>query len=159
MSLQLIVGLRCLLFTLALSGIGLHVSCSFLNSERQSVIHAVELFLKALETRDSDLADDILLPEGVIFSVREESGKKTVRSTTHAQLIDSFAASDEKMLERIRNPKILIHKEIAIVWAKYDFFREDTFSHCGVDAFHLIKTPQGWKISGIIYTVEKTSSS
>lgn len=53
------------------------------------------------------------------------------------------------------DPKIMIHKEIAIVWTKYDFHREGKFSHCGVDAFNLIKAPGGWKISGIIYTVEK----
>jgi len=53
------------------------------------------------------------------------------------------------------DPNVLIHKEIAVVWAKYDFHREGKFSHCGVDAFNLVKTPEGWKISGIIYTVEK----
>ncbi len=56
---------------------------------------------------------------------------------------------------KVWDPKILIHKEIAVVWTKYDFHREGKFSHCGVDAFNLIKTPEGWKISGIIYTVEK----
>jgi len=50
---------------------------------------------------------------------------------------------------------VLIHKEIAVVWTKYDFHREGKFSHCGVDAFNLIKTQEGWKISGIFYTVEK----
>jgi hypothetical protein len=111
--------------------------------------------LGAWEIRDADLAQDILLPEGVVFSVRHEDGEKSIRATTHVQIMKSFASSTEKMLERMWEPKVLIHKEIAVVWTKYDFHREGKFSHCGVDAFNLIKTPQGWKIAGIIYTVEK----
>jgi hypothetical protein len=125
------------------------------NPEEKAVIAAVEQFFRALETRDTDLARNILLPEGVVFSIREQGGEKSIRATSHEQIIDSFASSTEKMLERIWDPKTLIHKEIAVVWTKYDFHREGKFSHCGVDAFNLIKTPEGWKIAGILYTVEK----
>lgn len=135
--------------------IGIQLSWTFPHSEEQSVIAAVEQFFKALETRDADLARNILLPEGVVYSVRDEGGGKTIRATTHQQIIESFSSSSEKMLERMWDPKVLIHKEIAVVWTKYDFHREGKFSHCGVDAFNLIKTPDGWKISGIFYTVEK----
>jgi hypothetical protein len=43
---------------------------------------------------------------------------------------------------------------IARVWAPYDFWRGATFSHRGVDAFDLVMTESGWKISGATYTVE-----
>jgi hypothetical protein len=135
--------------------VGIQISWTSPHSEEQFVIAAVEQFFKAIETRDAEIARNILLPEGVVFSIREEGGEKRIRSTSHEQIIDSFETSTEKMLERMWDPKILIHKEIAIVWTKYDFHRQGRFSHCGVDAFNLIKTPEGWKISGIIYTVEK----
>jgi hypothetical protein len=32
------------------------------------------------------------------------------------------------------------------VWAKYAFFLGDRFSHCGIDAFQLHQTADGWKI-------------
>jgi hypothetical protein len=135
--------------------IGTQFSWNSPHSEKNAVVAAVEQFFKALENRDVDLARNILLPEGVIFSVRDEGGQRKIRATTHKQIIDSFRASTERMLERMWEPKVLIHEEIAVVWTKYDFHREGKFSHCGVDAFNLIKTPEGWKISGIIYTVEK----
>jgi hypothetical protein len=137
------------------ASLGFQLSWTSPNSEEKHVIAAVEQFFKALETRDADLARSILMPEGVIFSVREEDGEKNIRATTHEQIIESLASSTEKMLERMWDPKVLIHKEIAAVWTQYDFHREGKFSHCGVDAFNLIKTPEGWKISGIFYTVEK----
>jgi acetyl esterase/lipase len=137
------------------AGIGVQSSWTFSQPEEKHVIAAVEQFFKALETRNADLARSILMPEGVVFSVREENGEKNIRATTHEQIIKSLASSTEKMLERMWNPKVLIHKEIAVVWTKYDFHREGKFSHCGVDAFNLIKTSDGWRISGIFYTVEK----
>jgi hypothetical protein len=43
---------------------------------------------------------------------------------------------------------------IATVWAPYDFWIDGKFSHCGVDAFDLIKTDKGSRIAGGAYTVE-----
>jgi hypothetical protein len=148
-------GHKFFILLMVVAALGIQSAWSSPQSEEQSVIAVVEQFFKALETRDADLVRNILLPKGVVFSVREEGGKKSIRATTHQHIIGSFGASTEKMLERMWDPKVLIHKEIAVLWTKYDFHIDGKFSHCGVDAFNLIKTPDGWKISGIIYTVEK----
>jgi hypothetical protein len=58
------------------------------------------------------------------------------------------------MLERMWDARVLIHGRIAVLWTPYDFHRDGKFSHCGVDAFSLVKTDDGWKIAGFIYTVE-----
>jgi hypothetical protein len=155
MKLRIVKGNRHLIFLIVATVIGIQLSWTYQNAEEQSVIAVVEQFFKALETRDADLAQKILMTEGIVYSVREEGGEKSIRATTHEQIINSFSSATENMLERMWDPKILIHKEIAVVWTKYDFHREGKFSHCGVDAFNLIKTQEGWKISGIFYTVEK----
>jgi hypothetical protein len=62
------------------------------------------------------------------------------------------------MRERIWNPDVRIHGLIATVWAAYDFWIDGKLSHCGVDAFDLIKTPEGWRIAGGVYTVETQCS-
>jgi len=44
---------------------------------------------------------------------------------------------------------VVIHVDgiFAQVWAKYAFYLDKKFSHCGVDAFHLIKGEDGqWRI-------------
>ncbi|MCK4932572.1 MAG: hypothetical protein KAT01_10425 [Candidatus Aminicenantes bacterium] len=148
-------GNRFFILLMIVTVIGTQLSCTSPHPEEKSVIAAVEQFFEALEIQDADLARNILLPEGVVFSVREEGGEKRIKVTPHLQIINNLISSNERMLERMWDPKILIHKEIAVLWTKYDFHREGKFSHCGVDAFNLIKTPKGWKISGIIYTVEK----
>ena len=52
-------------------------------------------------------------------------------------------------------PQVRVHKDIAAVWAPYDFWLDGTFSHCGIDSFELVRTPSGWKLTGGIYTVER----
>jgi hypothetical protein len=63
---------------------------------------------------------------------------------------------DEIWDERIWNTKILIDGGIAQVWTDYAFYIGEQFSHCGVDAFHLVKEPSGqWKIVHLMDTRRK----
>lgn len=48
--------------------------------------------------------------------------------------------------EPIWDVKIEIDGNFAQVWAKYAFYIDKDFHHCGVDAFHLFKGKEGWKI-------------
>jgi len=49
---------------------------------------------------------------------------------------------------------VRIDGPVATLWAPYDFYRGIEFSHCGTDAFQLAKTPDGWKVTLISYTVQ-----
>jgi hypothetical protein len=59
-------------------------------------------------------------------------------------------------LERMWDPEVRIQGAIAAVWTRYDFHRDGKFSHCGTDAFNLVKTAEGWKIASAMWTVERT---
>ena len=76
MKLRLIKGNRFFILLVIGIVIGIQLSWTSQSPEENAVIVAVKQFFKALETRDADLARNILLPEGVVFSVREEGGKK-----------------------------------------------------------------------------------
>ena len=43
-------------------------------------------------------------------------------------------------------------RTLASVWVPYEFYLGDKFSHCGVDAFHLARFEDGWKIIGLADT-------
>jgi hypothetical protein len=58
------------------------------------------------------------------------------------------------MRERIWNPEVKVNGLIATLWAPYDFWLDGKYSHCGVDQFDFIKTEEGWKIAGGVYSVE-----
>jgi len=58
--------------------------------------------------------------------------------------------------EMIWGEKILIDGNFAQVWTSYAFYVGKKFSHCGVDAFHLVKNATGdWKIFHLADTRQK----
>jgi len=123
--------------------------------EQKNVLETVNKFFEVLETGDVDVAKDILMDKGSNFSVREEEETFTIKFTQYKSLIESLPKTKGKYKEVITDPKFFIHHNIAVVWAKYKFYINGKFSHCGVDSFSLIKDKDKWKIASIIYTVEK----
>lgn len=58
--------------------------------------------------------------------------------------------------EPIWDLKISIDGNFAQAWASYAFYIGKKFSHCGVDAFHLYKQPDGqWRIFHLADTRQK----
>jgi hypothetical protein len=57
--------------------------------------------------------------------------------------------------EEIWGLKIQIDGDFAQAWCDYAFYLNDKFNHCGVDAFHLFKTKDGWKIFHLADTRRK----
>ena len=123
--------------------------------EKEKIISVVEQFFAVLDSRDVKDAQKILIPKGVSISLREEGKGETIRITNFQEFMDSFSNWKDNYKEIMSNPKVLIHNGIAVLWADYKFYINGKFSHCGVDAFSLIKIDNNWKIASIIYTVEK----
>ncbi len=126
------------------------------SSEEEAVVAAVQHLFDAMAARDTLAARAVLLPEGRFYSIRDSDDGPRVGSTTHRAFLEQLGVSENDWLERLWNPTVLIHGRMAMVWAEYDFHRDGAFSHCGVDAFSLYKTADGWKIAGTTYTVEPT---
>jgi hypothetical protein len=124
------------------------------NSDREDILIVVQKFLDSLAERDSSMAREILLSDGQYYRVREDSDNLDIKRKTHLDFIEDLSNTEDAYHERIWEPTVMVHGRIAVVWAQYDFHANGEFSHCGVDAFTLIKTQDGWKIAGTVYTVE-----
>lgn len=48
---------------------------------------------------------------------------------------------------------MLIEGDAAVVWGRHGFEVDGELSHVGVDAFHLLRTEEGWKVAGGAYSV------
>lgn len=123
-------------------------------SERQAVLAVVQTFFDTMAAQDVDRARQILIPEGRFYALGEQDGKPTVRSFANAEYLDGLAGRKQKVRERMWDPEVRIRGRIASVWTPYDFWRDGKFSHCGVDAFDLIKSDDQWRIAGGTFTVE-----
>ena len=63
--------------------------------------------------------------------------------------------AETRLDERILDFQIKVDGTLASAWTPYEFYANDTFSHCGVNSFQLVKKSGGWKIVYIIDTRRK----
>ncbi len=133
----------------------LHMVLSAQNDEEQ-ILDAIQTFFDGMAEADSVKLASVLMPGGVFVSVREDGKEWTTRFETIDDFLKSVSGWSDYLYERMWNPKVLIHGRIAVVWTPYDFYIDKEFSHCGKDAFNMVKTDERWKIASAVYTVERT---
>ncbi len=123
---------------------------------RDSVVAVVQEFFRAMEASDSASAAATIHPDGMTFSTQPRGDSTVLARSPLSRFPASMVSNRSKLVERMWEPTVLVHGGIAVVWAAYDFHIDGKFSHCGVDAFTLARTPAGWRIVNITYTVERT---
>ncbi|HUQ86163.1 MAG TPA: nuclear transport factor 2 family protein [Vicinamibacterales bacterium] len=131
-----------------------HMRAQSSNPEQDAVMKALQMFFDTMTAKDIEGARKVLQPQGRFHAMRIRDGKPDVRAFSNEEYFADLQASKQKMRERIWNPQVRVDGLIATVRAPYDFWLDNTFSHCGVDQFDFIKTEEGWKIAGGVYTVE-----
>ena len=123
--------------------------------EGAEVLAVVERLFEAMAERDAGLLADVLLPEGQLVVVQEPpDGSVQTSVMSHRDFTALVASAGAPIIERYWDAEVLIHGPLAVVWTPYDLHVGDEFSHCGVNAFTLVRTDEGWRISGGSYTVE-----
>jgi hypothetical protein len=123
-------------------------------SDQKDAVAAVQRLFDAMAAHDSDAARAVVIPEGRIYATRAD-GKPS--GGTLEEFAARLSTRKEPMLERMWNPTVLVRGRIAQVWAEYDFHLSGKFHHCGIDSVSLVKSDDGWKIAGIIYTSETSA--
>jgi hypothetical protein len=123
-------------------------------NDRDEVLKIVQMFFDSMTARDVDAARKILVPEGRFFAMEMRKPNAAPSSFTNEEYFARLQKGKAVNRERTWNPEVRVHGSIATVWAPYDFWTDGKFSHCGVDAFDLIKTAEGWKIAGGAFTME-----
>lgn len=86
-------------------------------------------------------------------------GVVTLEALPIDRFIQSIGGATVYLDEQIWDVEIRVDRDLATVWNKYAMFIDRQFSHCGVDAFQLGRTAEGWKIFQIADTMERDRSA
>ena len=98
-----------------------------------------------------------LVPGATLASIPDPASPTAVpRIQSDTAFLNGLMTRPNRLLERMWAPTAYVNGTIALVYAPYDFYIDGTFSHCGVDTFTLELAPQGWRVSHIAYTVQRT---
>ena len=118
-------------------------------SAEQDVMAVVKRLFDGMRAGDSSMVRSVFHPQVRMITASSRDGE--VRTEIEMG-VEDFAKAvgtphPQKWDERIWNEKIHINGPLASVWTDYAFFRGDTFSHCGIDHFLLVKDTAGtWKV-------------
>lgn len=119
--------------------------------DKAQVVSVVNQLFKGMYTKDAEAIKSTMTADAKLISAQNEKVGAAITRDDFAQRI---SANKNDVLERIWEPTVLVRGRIATVWAEYDVHVGGKFGHCGIDAFMLVKTDAGWKISDITYTSE-----
>lgn len=125
--------------------------------DRAAVIGMAEALLRAISTRDTALARRVMAPGAQLVAASDPpptSGALRLQSDT--AFLRTIGGGTTRYLERMWEAQAIVKGTIALVHAPYDFHIDGRFSHCGTDTFTLAKGPDGWRITQVAYTVQRT---
>ena len=123
--------------------------------DEAQVLATVQRFFDSMTAKDTAAARQVLVMDATYFSVREGDEGTIMRGSTNREYVERLNTTADDLQERISDPQVMVHEGIAVVWTPYEFHVNGKFSHCGVDAFSLVRIDGRWKIAGIVYTVER----
>jgi len=122
-------------------------------ADAEQVLAVVRQLFDAMRTKDTVALRGTLQAEARLMSAgRDQAGNPVVRADPIDGFIQSVGSATRHLDEKIWDPEIRIDGNLATVWTWYAFYVDGTFSHCGVDAFQLARTADGWKIIQIADT-------
>ncbi len=83
------------------------------------------------------------------------------QAVLRVEQVENFAAAvgaprDQVWDERIDRWEVRLDGPLAVVTTDYSFYAGDTFTHCGINAFQLLRTAEGWKIFQLVDTRRRT---
>ena len=102
--------------------------------DEKAIVATVQKLFDAMAAKDAIAVRALGLPGAQHVALRPTGVASVV---SHEKFAENVGASKDTWLEKIWDPKVMIHGKIATLWAPYDFHRSGQFTHCGIDAVSL----------------------
>lgn len=120
-------------------------------SDALAIEQTIVVFFEGFHTKDSVLLRSTLHETFDLGSVfKTPDGSKFQPMEGQEFIAAVIARADSPTWKEVLGEfEIKISGQLANAWVPYEFWLNDTFSHCGVNSIHLMETKQGWKILNI----------
>ncbi|WP_344730914.1 nuclear transport factor 2 family protein [Corallibacter vietnamensis] len=119
------------------------------------VKNSVDTFFEGFHKGDTLLMKSVLANKVVTQTVTKNKEGKTLLGTESMQdflKVIGARPANQKWKEKLLDYKIQVDGNMAHVWTPYEFWFNDSFSHCGVNSFQLFNDNGTWKIIYLIDT-------
>ena len=127
-------------------------TCCAMTPEEDAVLAPVHAMFDGMAKRDAGAIKAPWLAGGTLVLMRE--GKpSTVTIEAFAERVGKPGPT--KIEERIHDPLVRVDRDLAVVWAPFEFLSDGKVDHCGTDLFNLVKVDGVWKIASVADTGRK----
>lgn len=124
-------------------------------SEEQEVQKVIETFFEGFHARDSLVMKSVMADEIIIQSIgKDKTGKPKLAQEEPGRVLKGIVSIplETNFKEVLHSYDIKTDGAMANAWVPYSFYLNETFSHCGVNNFQLLKKKGEWKIIYLIDT-------
>lgn len=149
---------KCILGILLLIAIQGNAQNQPMATDQEDITGTIQQLFEGMQKGDSAMVHATFTREVTFATVfRNKKGEQVIHreSAIHDFLVAVGTPHNDVWNEEIWNLQIQVDGDFAQAWCDYAFYVGKNFSHCGVDAFHLIKTGTGWKIFHLADTRRK----
>ena len=144
----------CLSLFFALSSLA--VSAQSANTETEEVKKVINQLFEGMRKGDSTLVRSTFSKGMIMQTIANRQGSIQVKTDEPTGFLKAVGTPHTEVWdERITFDQVLIDDNLASVWTSSKFYIGDTFSHCGVNSFQLVKGNEGWQIIYLIDTRRK----
>lgn len=131
--------------------------CNFSKAQSagDSVKAVINKMFTAMLQSDTAMLKECFADSAILQTITKNGSVRTEKTGNFIQQVGKLEknAADE----RISFSAIHIDGSLAAVWTPYQFYYNNTFSHCGVNSFQLVRINGSWKIQYLIDTRRKDS--
>ena len=118
----------------------------------QAVLAPIHAMFDGMSKRDAAAIKAPTLPGGTMVLMRD--GKPT-QMTFEAFAERVGKPAKTQIEERIHDPLVRIDRDLAVVWAPFEFLVDGKVDHCGTDLFNLVQDDGKWLIASVADTGRK----
>lgn len=123
--------------------------------ENKKIKATIDTFFEGFHKGDTTLMKSVMMDNMILQTTfTNKEGNNMLVTEKPEKLFEAIATrtSDQKWDERLLDYSIQVDGTMANVWTPYEFWYNDTFSHCGVNSFQLFNDGGTWKIIYLIDT-------
>lgn len=128
------------------------------DADQKAAGEIADKLFEAMRLKSYDGIRTLFLEGGKLTALdkpKSGEGFSTVRNFTGEQFAKMISeAKAPEFIEKMPEKEVRIYGDAAVVYGKYTFHVGEKFSHCGANAFHLLRKDSEWKIANATTTIE-----
>lgn len=125
-----------------------------IDNDEAEVKETIHQLFKGMYNGDSSLVHSVFHSSNRLMTCYiDKNGMEQLAEENLQDFLDAVGSPHKEIWdERITFTSVLVDLHLAQVWTEYEFYLNNEFSHCGVNAFQLVKENGHWKIIQLIDT-------